>query len=89
MIRSFFIFCVTLFFFFFALFAFHCKDPSVHVNAGEYFLNKGKFDMALEEFEKASLIDPKDPRVEAGLGLILSLKRISLPVSLKLLARSS
>jgi tetratricopeptide (TPR) repeat protein len=44
--------------------------PSHHVNNGNQFLNSGKFDAALGEFNRAIELDPNFSPAEVGLGLV-------------------
>ncbi len=66
----------------------HCSDYSAQLREGYRNLKTGKFDAALERFQQASRRRTDDPRLQAGLGFVLSLKRISLPASLRLLESS-
>lgn len=65
-----------------------CSDYRVHISEGKSHLRRGEFDEAMEEFQKAALTNSEKPELLAATGLVLSLKRISLPRALQMMERS-
>jgi len=65
-----------------------CADFHLQIEEGYKQLEAGNFDAALERFQRSSMESPENPRVLAGLGLVLSLRRVSQLSALKLLKTS-
>ena len=72
----------------FLAFVCSCADYSAYIEEGHQNLKAGRFDAAFGQFQKASGARNNDPRLLGGMGLVLSLKRISIPAAIRLLEKS-
>ena len=70
------------------VFLFACDRSGSHIDEAYANMGKANFDAALHSFHKLYKKKPQDPRVLAGLGLLLSLKRISIFTAIDLLKAS-
>ena len=65
-----------------------CSDYGARLRDGYRHLDEGRFDSALEQFQKASLYKQDAAELQVGMGLVLSLKRVSQRAAVELLERS-
>ena len=66
----------------------NCTRDSSRVEVGQALMREGNFDGAFEFFQRAATEDPDDPVLKAHMGVLLSLRSISVPAALQLLEDS-
>lgn len=77
-----FFFAASLFFFF------SCSERSARVEAGLEDMDSGDYDAAMLEFQIACMQSPGSPDCQAGMGFLLSLKKITVYSAVDLLEQS-
>ncbi len=65
-----------------------CGDEGSRMQRGYDAMKAGNFDGAFEEFQRASGRRPDDPEIKAAMGILLSLRTISVPAAIQLLEES-
>lgn len=65
-----------------------CADFDLQVWEGRRLMAQGDFDGALERFQRASMSRPDNPDQLAALGLLLSLRPVSIPVAVRAMETS-
>lgn len=67
---------------------FACDDDRARTRLGYELMQAGNFDGAFEIFQRASLAHPDDAELKAAMGILLSLRSISVPAAIELLEES-